>query len=205
MSCSWCTWGRAALGLSSLLGARSLQSIFLHERLHRAMWPYRNAPSKNWALSGSSRSQSCPQDDHHAMLRKQRNASTAQSSNKSEGGSEKSNVCWALGSRNLCQARTCSRSSILDQATLYSWTPLQETTNLVPALLRSTLVCHATPNIPSSFMISSSGLTWIASSNLSDAKITQRIHQTKSRASSGLSRLHTKTSRDPIPHLSGTG
>ena len=61
------------------------------------------------------------------------------------------------------------------------WNPTLGTMNLVPARLRSTLVCHATPKRPSSFMTSSAGRTWIASSNLKEAKIMHNIHQMNNR------------------------
>ena len=73
--------------------------------------------------------------------------------------------------------------------------PTLGTMNLVPALFRSTLVCHATPNRPSSCMINSAGLTWIASSKRSDAKTMRRSHHTKILAWANSLELTTIASR----------
>ena len=73
--------------------------------------------------------------------------------------------------------------------------PTLGTMNLVPDLFRSTLVCHATPNRPSSCMINSAGLTWIASSKRSDAKTMQRSHHTKILAWANSLELTTIASR----------
>ena len=79
----------------------------------------------------------------------------------------------------------------------FSRNPTDGTTNLVPALLRSTLVCQATPNSPSSCITNSNGFTWIASSKRSDAKIMHKIHHANSREASGLVSSQTNASKRP--------
>ena len=74
--------------------------------------------------------------------------------------------------------------------------PTCGTTNLVPRLLRSTLVCQATPNRPSSFMTSSSGRTCMASSNRKDANTIHSHHHVNSLMGSGSWSSTTKSSID---------